>query len=47
MSLLTEPFNPQYLEALEQIRLIDATFFDEHMDGNIEAMQLLQNTPIS
>ena len=47
MSLLTEPFNPQYLEALAQFRLIDDTFFDAHMDGNIEAMQLLQNTPIS
>jgi len=44
MSLLTEPFNPQYLEALEQFRLIDDTFFDAHMDGNIEAMQLLLNT---
>ena len=47
MSLLMEPFNPQYLEALEQFRLIDDTFFDAHMDGNIEAMHLLQNTPIS
>ena len=44
MSLLTEPFNPQYLEALAQFRLIDDTFFDAHMDGNIEAMQLLLNT---
>ena len=44
MSLLTEPFNPRYLEALEQFRLIDDTFFDAHMDGNIEAMQLLLNT---
>lgn len=44
MSLLTEPFNPKYLEALEQFRLIDDTFFDAHMDGNIEAMQLLLNT---
>ncbi|MBO6204215.1 MAG: PD-(D/E)XK nuclease family transposase [Selenomonas sp.] len=43
MSLLTEPFNPRYLEALEQFRLIDDTFFDAHMDGNIEAMQLLLN----
>lgn len=33
MSLLTEPFNPRYLEALEQLRLIDDTFFDAHMDG--------------
>ena len=33
MSLLTEPFNPRYLEALEQFRLIDDTFFDAHMDG--------------
>ena len=44
MSLLTEPFNPRYLEALAQFRLIDDTFFDAHMDGNIEAMQLLLNT---
>ena len=44
MSLLTEPFNPKYLEVLEQFRLIDDTFFDAHMDGNIEAMQLLLNT---
>ena len=44
MSLLTEPFNPRYLEALKQFRLIDDTFFDAHMDGNIEAMQLLLNT---
>ena len=44
MSLLTELFNPRYLEALAQFRLIDDTFFDAHMDGNIEAMQLLLNT---
>ena len=44
MSLLTEPFNPRYLEALAHFRLIDDTFFDAHMDGNIEAMQLLLNT---
>ena len=41
MSLLTEPFNPKYLEAIKQFRLIDDTFFDICMDGNIEGMQLL------
>ena len=41
MSLLTKQFNPRYLEAIKQFRLIDDTFFDVCMDGNIEGMQLL------
>lgn len=41
MSLLTEPYPSQYLEAIKQFRLIDDTFFDVCMDDNPEGMQLL------
>ena len=41
MSVFSTQFNPKYLEAIKQFRLIDDTFFDVCFDDNIEGMQLL------
>ena len=41
MSLLSTSVNPRYLEAIQQFRLIDDTFFNICFDGDISCMQLI------